>query len=111
MMELGNLVIFSEEAIKYYESEELESICVMHDFPKSPYFNLKPGQFLRVGEREFEIFAVGEAVNHNIKNYGHSTFRFVGKSFDGEMKSGDILVASTEIPPVAPGTVIKVYSK
>ena len=64
MMELGNLVIFSEEAIKYYESEELESICVMHDFPKSPYFNLKPGQFLRVGEREYEIFAVGEAVNH-----------------------------------------------
>ena len=104
----GTMVLFGEEALSCYDSPELASICVMHDFPKPPYFHVTCGSVLRVGELEMEVLAVGQAVDHNLKNYGHTTIQMLREGQECPLKPGDIQVRYHGTPEVKRGTAIQI---
>lgn len=103
-------VLFSKVALDSFGSEELESICFKHDFPKVPYFNVKPGHTLYIDDKAFPIEKVGDAANHNLKNYGHVTIKAAGDHPDSYFKPGDIVIRKTGEIKVDIGTVIRVVS-
>lgn len=108
MIAEGTIILFGEEALRCYDSPELTSICVRHDFPKPPHFRVACGDVLHVGESEMEVLAVGQAVAHNLKNYGHVTIQMLREGVDLPLKPGDIQVRCRDTPEIREGTVVQI---
>lgn len=108
LLALNTIVIFGEEALSYYGSPELSSICVMHDFAKPPYFKVTKGSVFCVGDVKMEILAVGQAVDHNLKNYGHATFKLLKEGETQTLKPGDVQVRFVRQPVLEIGTKIEI---
>lgn len=70
---------------------------------------IAPGQKLRCGEQEFDILAVGDVVNGNIKNLGHSVLVFDGST--SPLLPGNIHLTCAPVPPIEAGTQLTIYQE
>lgn len=97
----GILVFFGKQA-----PEELQEAAVVTEHESQPTAPVVPGDTVHIGEHAFEILAVGEVANENLKNLGHLVVKFNGLG-EPEMK-GDVCVPEMEIPEVTPGMKISI---
>lgn len=109
--EIGDLAgdMFSSNLIILYKMNapaELAEISVMHE-AESKEGEIEAGDIIKIGEKKFEILAVGDVVNKNIENLGHCSLKFNGKT-EVELP-GDINLEQKEIPEIKEGLEIKIY--
>ena len=107
LREMGTMVLFGEEAIANYQDLGIDCICYLHDFPKVPYFNVKAGQILFIGDKTYPVIAVGMAANYNLKHYGHVSMKFVASEDIDKPMPGDIFVLRGDKVEVKVGTRIR----
>lgn len=98
----GILVFFGLNA-----PEELVEFSILIDHT-TLHQNIVPGDRLMVGAESFQILAVGEVANQNLANLGHLVVKFNGQN-EPELP-GDVSVPQTAVPPIEPGTVIKIIA-
>lgn len=94
------MVLFKDDA-----PEDLAEFCVLHrenDWKKE----IRPGDVLVLGEKEYIISAIGEAVNRNLKSLGHITVRFTGES-EADLP-GTMIVEAKEMVELGEGSVIRI---
>jgi PTS system glucitol/sorbitol-specific IIA component len=98
----GILVFFEEGA-----PEELAEFSIIHDHGplQSP---VEPGDTILIGDEPFNVLAVGEVANDNLKNLGHLIVKMNGLT-EPEMP-GDVCVDNKPVPDIKIGTVVKILS-
>lgn len=99
----GMFVIFKDDAPDY-----LKEFCVIHK-ENQLLSEIQKGDVLKIQENSFQITDVGSAVNENLKQLGHITFRF-----DGETNSnmaGSLCLEKASVPKIEIGMQIAVYRK
>lgn len=93
-------IIFKENVPK-----ELADYCYIHN-ENNLIENIEPGDKLYIDNTEYEITAVGDLVNKNLKQLGHITFRFSGDK-DAAIP-GTLFLKNKKIVPLREGTIIKI---
>ncbi|MCK6624839.1 MAG: PTS glucitol/sorbitol transporter subunit IIA [Anaerolineae bacterium] len=89
--------------------DELAEIAILHTHNKLQQ-EVVAGDKLIIDDYVLPILCVGEVANENLANLGHFVVKFNGLT-QPEMP-GDISVPSdAPIPPIAPGTIIKIVGK
>lgn len=89
--------------------DELAKIAILHAHDKL-HQKVVAGDKLIIDGQPLTILCVGEVANENLANLGHFVVKFNGLT-QPEMP-GDISVPSdVPIPPIAPGTIIKIVGK
>ena len=96
------LVLFGTNA-----PEELAEFAILHD-GKDLKGDLAAGDFVYLGDDQFQILAVGEVANNNLKNLGHLILKFNGET-EPEMP-GDVCVESKPLPEINEGLKIRIES-
>lgn len=102
-MEEGVLVFFGQNA-----PEELQEHAVVHDSAHPLTEDVVVGDTVRIGDHSWEVLAVGNVANDNLRNLGHLVLKFNGLK-EPEMR-GDINVAEEKIPPIDPGLEVEITS-
>lgn len=97
------LIMFKDNA-----PDELLEYCILHE-KNSRRDDIKSGDILVIGDKEYLITAVGEDVIENLDNLGHVTLRFDG-SREAKLP-GTIHVEGKIIGDIEVGTDIKVIRK
>ncbi len=100
-MEEGVLVFFATNA-----PEELQEHAVVHDSAHPLSADVVAGDTIRIGTERWEILAVGNVANENLRNLGHLVLKFNGRN-EPEMR-GDINVAEGNVPPIQPGLEVEI---
>ncbi|MEM7336370.1 MAG: PTS glucitol/sorbitol transporter subunit IIA [Chloroflexota bacterium] len=95
------IVLFGDNA-----PEELVEFSVIHD-GKELHDEIQAGDIVQIDDEQFSILAVGEVANDNFRNLGHLVLKFNGA--DEVEMPGDVCVEKRPLPPIAVGTVIKVF--
>lgn len=98
----GILVFFEEGA-----PEELAEFSIIHKHGplQSP---VEPGDTILIDDEPFNVLAVGEVANENLKNLGHLIVKMNGLT-KPEMP-GDVCVDKKPVPDIKIGTVVKILS-
>lgn len=96
----GIFVIFKDDA-----PEDLKEFCITHK-ENNLLKEIERNDILKIGGEEFKITAVGSAVNENLQNLGHITFRF-----DGEEESlpGSLSLEKKSIPEIRKDMKIEIW--
>ncbi|MCI3028786.1 PTS glucitol/sorbitol transporter subunit IIA [Desemzia sp. C1] len=102
-LEENMMVLFGNEA-----PPELRPYCFMIDMNELNG-TIKVGSYLTIENQSYEITAVGEQVEKNLKDLGHITVNFNGSSVP-EL-AGTLYVENKEIEPVSKGTKISIVEK
>lgn len=99
-VEAGILVLFGASA-----PEELQEFAIIHDGVElaAP---VAAGDVVWVGASSFNVLAVGDVANENLKNLGHLVLKFNGQTVP-ELP-GDVCVESQPLPPVSVGTALRI---
>jgi PTS system glucitol/sorbitol-specific IIA component len=94
----GLLIWFAEGA-----PEELHFFSVLHQ-PTITTGGVRPGDIVRIDDRELRVTAVGDVANENMVNLGHMDLKANGA---GEAPlPGDICLEKLPLPEVRPGTTL-----
>ncbi|MDJ0756558.1 MAG: PTS glucitol/sorbitol transporter subunit IIA [Ardenticatenaceae bacterium] len=88
--------------------EELAEFAILQD-GTSLKEEIEAGDQVCIDETCFEILAVGEVANENLKNLGHLVLKFNGHH-EVEMP-GDVCVVDQDLPPIEVGTVFKLLGR
>lgn len=89
--------------------DELAEIAILHTHDKL-HQEVMAGDQLIIDDQSLTILCVGEVANQNLANLGHFVVKFNGLT-EPEMP-GDISVSDEiPIPPIGPGTIIKIVGK
>jgi PTS system glucitol/sorbitol-specific IIA component len=89
--------------------DELAEIAILHAHD-TLHQKVVAGDKLIIDDYSLTILGVGEVANENLANLGHFVVKFNGLT-EPEMP-GDISVPSDiPIPPIAPGTIVKIVSE
>jgi PTS system glucitol/sorbitol-specific IIA component len=94
------LVLFGEEA-----PEELAEFAILHD-GKELKEELVVGDRVFLDDFQYQVLAVGEVANNNLKNLGHLILKFNGEH-EPEMP-GDVCVENKPLPEIEPGLKIRI---
>lgn len=97
-MAAGVLVFFGPNA-----PDELREFAILHT---GGVLNgeVEVGDQLYIDHRAFQILAVGEVANQNIRNLGHFVVKF--NSRDTPEMPGDICAEARPLPPIHPGSTV-----
>lgn len=95
------LVLFDDSMVL----PELREFSVLHSGNKIDGV-IKPGDVLKVADREFKVIKVGSEVHNNIRTLGHVIIKFDGGA--GDLLEGSIHVEDKPIPTVRIGDEISV---
>jgi len=109
--EIGELVeAFEEEMLLILfgpaATEELKSICVLHETIEQQENVLQPGVKLQLGEATYTIKKVGSAANQNFNELGHISIYF--RDGENEILPGAILVEPGAYPKLTVGDIIRI---
>ncbi len=85
--------------------EELIDYCFVHD-ENSLYKEIHEDDILKIDGEAFKITAVGQAVNPNLKDLGHITFKFSGEK-EANI-AGTLFIENRKIPSIEVGSVIEI---
>ena len=96
------LIIFGEGA-----PEELHDICVIHR-PETRTGGVQAGDRLVLGDEEFDILAVGDVADQNLRALGHVSFKANG--LDTAPLPGDICLEEVDLPLLKIGSRIQIVS-
>lgn len=96
----GMVVLFSDQA-----PPELRELAVLHS-PSDYTGEVRPGQYLWIGNQAFAITAVGDVVNRNLSDLGHAVIKFNGRT--APELPGDLCVEALPVPVIGPGAVIRI---
>jgi glucitol/sorbitol PTS system EIIA component len=96
------LVLFGADA-----PEELAEFAILHD-GKELKGELVAGDVVFLGENQYQIMAVGDVANDNLKNLGHLILKFNGEN-EPEMP-GDVCVELKPLPEIVAGQKIRIES-
>ena len=96
------LILFGDNA-----PAELAEYCLLIDITDVEG-EVKPGDTLLLGEREYNITAVGDAVKENLSSLGHITLKFDGAQ-TAELP-GTLYLEDSEIADVNSGDPIQIFS-
>lgn len=97
------LILFGENA-----PAELAEFCLLIDV-NDIKGDIQAGDLLQIGEKEYSITAVGDAVKKNLSSLGHITLKF-----DGSEKPelpGTLYLEDSEITSLQSGDYIKILAK
>jgi PTS system glucitol/sorbitol-specific IIA component len=94
----GLLIWFAEGA-----PEELHFFTVLHR-PKVTTGGVRPGDLVRIDDKEFRVTAVGEVANDNMVNLGHMDLKANGAS--EAPLPGDICLEELPLPEPRPGSTL-----
>ena len=108
------LSMFSDGMMIFFDKRVKENVPDLIDYSvlldiRINEGGIAPGQRLRIGSAEFDILTVGDVVNQNVQNLGHSVLVFDGSS--EATLPGNIHLNKAEIPPMQAGTTITIYVK
>jgi PTS system glucitol/sorbitol-specific IIA component len=92
----GLIIFFAEGA-----PEELHFFSVLHE-PEVTTGGVRPGDVVRIADRELRVTAVGDVANDNMVNLGHIDLKANGA--DEAPLPGDLCVEEGPLPEVRPGT-------
>lgn len=96
------IVLFGSSA-----PEELQEFSVIHD-SETLHAQVAAGDRVKIADKQFEIYAVGEVANDNLANLGHLVLKFNGER-EVEMP-GDVCVEARPLPAIGLGTTIEILS-
>jgi len=99
-LDQGMIITFKDNA-----PAELAEFCLLHsenDLRK----DIQVGDTLKIGERSFNVTAVGDAVNQNLSSLGHITLRFDGAE-EADLP-GTLVLENKEIGTLSVGDVITI---
>ncbi|MGX7197837.1 PTS glucitol/sorbitol transporter subunit IIA [Enterococcus olivae] len=110
VQEIGELVsAFEEEMLMILfgpeATEELKSICVIHEFEEQPENVLKAGTKIEMGGQTYTVTQVGDAANQNFEELGHISIYF--RTGENEILPGAILAEPEIFPDIQIGETIK----
>lgn len=110
VLEIGELVsAFEEEMLLILfgpkATEELKSICVIHEFEGNPDDTLKIGTKIEMGGQIYTVTKVGSAANQNFKELGHISIYF--RTGENEILPGAIIAEPEIFPNIQIGETIK----
>ncbi|WP_332697031.1 PTS glucitol/sorbitol transporter subunit IIA [Halalkalibacter lacteus] len=97
------LILFGENA-----PAELADYCLLIDV-NGIENDIEVGDRLQLGEKEYKITAVGDAVEKNLSSLGHITLKFDG-STTPELP-GSLYLEDIEISEVNPGDLLQIFAK
>ncbi len=100
LIDQGMFVIFKDNAPDY-----LKEYCIMHN-ENNLLSDIKSEDILMIGEEKFIIASVGAAVNENLRNLGHITFKFNG---DEEPLPGSLIMEKKQVPQLKEGMKIEIW--
>jgi glucitol/sorbitol PTS system EIIA component len=92
----GLIIFFAEGA-----PEELHFFSVLHE-PEAKAGGVRPGDIVRIDDRELRVTAVGDVANDNMVNLGHIDLKANGAA--EAPLPGDLCVEAVPLPEVRPGT-------
>lgn len=102
-IEADMFITFKENA-----PQELREYCFIHN-ENNLTEEIKVEDILYIDNTTYEIKAVGELVNTNLKELGHITYNFLGGT---EAKvAGTLYLEKKEIAPIGVGTILKIIRK
>ena len=112
VVEIGPLVPEFVEAkilvfFKVGAPPELAEFSILHE-PGDFFTDVETGDHIIVGENDYQVTAVGEVANKNIRDLGHLIMKANGRS-EPELP-GDVCVEDKELPPISVGTVIRILA-
>jgi PTS system glucitol/sorbitol-specific IIA component len=94
----GLLIWFAEGA-----PEELHFFSVLHR-PTVSAGGVRPGDLVRIDDKQFRVTAVGEVANENMVNLGHMDLKANGAT--EAPLPGDICLEELPLPEPRPGTTL-----
>jgi glucitol/sorbitol PTS system EIIA component len=94
----GLLIWFAEGC-----PEELHFFSVLHR-PTVTTGGVRPGDLVRIDDKEFRVTAVGEVANENMVNLGHMDLKANGAT--AAPLPGDICLEELPLPEPTPGTTL-----
>jgi PTS system glucitol/sorbitol-specific IIA component len=101
-LDAGVLVFFKVGA-----PPELAEFSILHE-PSDFFVDVEIGDSIVFGEEKYQVTAVGEVANKNIRELGHLIMKANGYS-EPELP-GDVCVEAKELPPISVGTVITILA-
>jgi PTS system glucitol/sorbitol-specific IIA component len=96
MAAAGIVIFFAEGA-----PEELHFFSVLHE-PEVTTGGVRPGDVVRIDDRELRVTAVGDVLNENMVNLGHIDIKANGA--DAAPLAGDLCVEEVPLPEIKPRT-------
>lgn len=70
---------------------------------------IAPGQYLILGDKTYQITAVGDEVMDTLARLGHCTIRFNGST--SPQMPGTIYVEKSEVPSLEVGTLVQIMEE
>ncbi|MCD8879144.1 PTS glucitol/sorbitol transporter subunit IIA [Staphylococcus kloosii] len=98
----GLFILFSSNEVM----SEIKNYCVLTS-DSEIFQNIEKGQTLTIGDKDFEIIAVGHLVEENIKTRGHVTINALNDPNDSTLP-GTIYIEGKKLPKVEQGTKITI---
>ena len=96
------LILFGENA-----PAELAEYCLLINV-KDVEGDIEVGDTLLLGDHEYKITAIGDAVKKNLSSLGHITLKFDGS--ENPELPGTLYLEDTEIHEVKTGDQIRIFS-
>ncbi|WP_332633520.1 PTS glucitol/sorbitol transporter subunit IIA [Halalkalibacter flavus] len=94
------IILFKNDA-----PDELKEFCIVHE-KNELNGEIMVGDIFKIGETEYEVTAVGSAVNQNLGNLGHITIRFNGSS-EADLP-GTLCLEDKEIKEITEGETLEI---
>jgi PTS system glucitol/sorbitol-specific IIA component len=110
VVEIGPLVAEFVDAkilvfFKFGAPPELAEFSVLHE-PGDFLEEVCPGDYIVIGDDQYQVTAVGEVANNNIRELGHLVMKCNGRT-TAELP-GDVCVEDKALPSIRVGMVIRV---
>ncbi|MGQ9494198.1 MAG: PTS glucitol/sorbitol transporter subunit IIA [Anaerolineae bacterium] len=110
VVEIGPLVPeFIENKIlvffKVGAPPELAEFSILHE-PSTFFSEVQPGDYIAIADQPYQVTAVGEVANQNIRELGHLVLKCNGRN-QAELP-GDVCVEDKELPSIQIGMVIRI---
>ena len=110
VVEIGPLVSEFVDAkilvfFKFGAPPELAEFAILHE-PSAFCEEVCPGDYIVIGNKQYQVTAVGEVANNNIRELGHMVMKCTGRT-SAELP-GDVCVEDKALPQIQVGMTIRV---
>jgi glucitol/sorbitol PTS system EIIA component len=110
VVEIGPLVSEFIDAkilvfFKFGAPPELAEFAILHK-PSEFFEEVCPGDYIVIGDEQYQVTAVGEVANDNIRELGHLVMKCNGRT-SAELP-GDVCVEDKALPQIEVGMTIQV---